>query len=132
MTKKSIIIAALAVASFADVNAGGILTNTNQNVSFLRNPAREGAIAIDGVYSNPAGVALMGEGKYVSINWQAAWQTRTINTTNPVFQLSKDFNGQPQKYEGTAEAPFVPSVQAAYYTGKWSFQFNFSVTGGGG
>ena len=132
MTKKSIIIAALAVASFADVNAGGILTNTNQNVSFLRNPAREGAIAIDGVYSNPAGVALMGEGKYVSINWQAAWQTRTINTTNPVFQLSKDFNGQPQKYEGTAEAPFVPSVQAAYNTGKWSFQFNFSVTGGGG
>ena len=45
MTKKSIIIAALAVASFADVNAGGILTNTNQSVAFLRNPAREGAIA---------------------------------------------------------------------------------------
>ena len=31
-------------------NAGGILTNTNQNIAFLRNPARDGAIGIDGVY----------------------------------------------------------------------------------
>ena len=37
--------------------AGGILTNTNQSVSFLRNPARDAAIGLDGVYSNPAGVA---------------------------------------------------------------------------
>lgn len=132
MTKKTIITVALAAATFTSSHAGGILTNTNQSVAFLRNPAREGAIAIDGVYSNPAGVALLGEGKYVSINWQAAWQTRTIQTTNPVFQLSKDFDGQPQTYEGKASAPFVPSVQAAYNTGKWSFQFNFSVTGGGG
>ena len=35
------------------VEAGGLLTNTNQNVSFLRNPARDAAIGIDGVYSNP-------------------------------------------------------------------------------
>ena len=31
--------------------AGGLLTNTNQNIAFLRNPARDGAIGIDGVYS---------------------------------------------------------------------------------
>ena len=31
------------------VEAGGLLTNTNQNVSFLRNPARDAAIGIDGV-----------------------------------------------------------------------------------
>ena len=37
--------------------AGGILTNTNQSVSFLKNPARDAAIGLDGVYSNPAGVA---------------------------------------------------------------------------
>lgn len=132
MTKKTLLIAALSCAALSDATAGGILTNTNQSVSFLRNPARDGAIGIDGVYSNPAGVAMMGEGKYLSINWQAAWQTRTIDTWNPVFQLSKDFNGQPQRYEGNAKAPFIPSVQAAYNTGKWSFQFNFSVTGGGG
>ena len=108
------------------------MTNTNQNVAFLRNPARDGAIGIDGIYSNPAGVAFMDEGTHLSINWQAAWQTRTIETTNPVFTMSKDFNGQPQRYEGKASAPFLPSVQAAYNKGKWSLQFNFSVTGGGG
>ena len=132
MTKKLLFCVALLSAVSGTALAGGILTNTNQNVAFLRNPARDGAIGIDGIYSNPAGVAFMDEGTHLSINWQAAWQTRTIETTNPVFTMSKDFNGQPQCYEGKASAPFLPSVQAAYNKGKWSLQFNFSVTGGGG
>lgn len=132
MTKKLLCCVALLSAVSGTALAGGILTNTNQNVAFLRNPARDGAIGIDGIYSNPAGVAFMDEGTHLSINWQAAWQTRTIETTNPVFSMSKDFNGQPQRYEGKASAPFLPSVQAAYNKGKWSLQFNFSVTGGGG
>ena len=132
MTKKLLCCVALLSAVSGTALAGGILTNTNQNVAFLRNPARDGAIGIDGIYSNPAGVAFMDEGTHLSINWQAAWQTRTIETTNPVFTMSKDFNGQPQRYEGKASAPFIPSVQAAYNKGKWSLQFNFSVTGGGG
>lgn len=132
MTKKLLFCVALMSAVSGTALAGGILTNTNQNVAFLRNPARDGAIGIDGTYSNPAGVAFMDEGTHLSINWQAAWQTRTIETTNPVFTMSKDFNGQPQHYEGKASAPFIPSVQAAYNKGKWSLQFNFSVTGGGG
>lgn len=132
MTKKLLFCVALLSAVSGTALAGGILTNTNQNVAFLRNPARDGAIGIDGIYSNPAGVAFMDEGTHLSINWQAVWQTRTIETTNPVFTMSKDFNGQPQRYEGKASAPFLPSVQAAYNKGKWSLQFNFSVTGGGG
>lgn len=132
MTKKSFFIAITVLATSIESFAGGILTNTNQSVAFLRNPARDGAIAIDGVYSNPAGVAFLDEGTHLSINWQAAWQTRSIDTWNPVFTMSKDFNGQPQHYEGKASAPFIPSVQAAYNKNRWSFQFNFSVTGGGG
>lgn len=146
MIKKIVFAAALGCAAFTNGFAGGILTNTNQNVAFLRNPARDGAIGIDGTYSNPAGVAFLDEGTHLSINWQAAWQTRTIETTNPVFGPipddndkgykgylgNKDFNGQPQTYEGKASAPFIPSVQAAYNKDRWSFQFNFSVTGGGG
>ena len=31
-----------------------------------------------------------------------------------------------------ADAPFIPSLQAAYNKGNWSVQFNFSVPGGGG
>ena len=96
MTKKSFFIAITALATSIESFAGGILTNTNQSVAFLRNPARDGAIAIDGVYSNPAGVAFLDEGTHLSINWQAAWQTRSIDTWNPVFTMSKDFNGQPQ------------------------------------
>ena len=55
--------------------AGGILTNTNQSVLFLKNPARDAAIGLDGVYSNPAGVAFMPEGFHVAFNWQYAHQT---------------------------------------------------------
>ena len=113
--------------------AGGILTNTNQSVLFLKNPARDAAIGLDGVYSNPAGVAFMPEGFHVAFNWQYAHQTRTITSTNPVFALGKKNDGQSVKeFEGVADAPIIPSLQAAWNKGNWSIQFNFSVHGGGG
>lgn len=115
------------------MRAGGILTNTNQSIAFLRNPARDGAIGIDGVYSNPAGVAFMNEGFHIAFNWQSVWQTRTITTTNPLFALGVHNDAATSKtYKGRAEAPFLPSFQGAYNKGKWSFQFNAAVTGGGG
>jgi len=132
-TWKIVAIALLAVINVCPVMAGGILTNTNQNVAFLRNPARDGAIDIDGVYTNPAGVAFLKDGLHLSFNWQAAFQTRTIDTTSPFFELGAQNNGNAVKsYEGTSRAMFIPSLQAAYNKNKWSFQFNFAVTGGGG
>lgn len=116
-----------------EVTAGGILTNTNQSIDFLRNPARDASIGIDGVYSNPAGVAFLPEGLHLSFNWQYAHQTRTIESTSPFFALGRKNNGQTTKtFEGVADAPCIPSVQAAYNVGNWSWQFNFSVPGGGG
>ncbi len=113
--------------------AGGILTNTNQSVLFLKNPARDAAIGIDGVYSNPAGVAFMPEGFHVAFNWQYAHQTRTITSTNPAFALGKKNGGEATKeFEGVADAPIIPSLQGAYNKGNWSLQFNLSVPGGGG
>ena len=114
--------------------AGGILTNTNQSVDFLRNPARDAAIALDGVYSNPAGVVFMPEGFHLGINWQYAHQTRTITSTNPVFQLGRKNNAtNPTKiFEGVANAPIIPSIQVAYNMENWSLQANLSVPGGGG
>ena len=121
------------IAATTTATAGGILTNTNQSIDFLRNPARDAAIGLDGVYSNPAGVAFMPEGFYLGINWQYAHQTRTIESTNPVFALGKKNGGQGVKtFEGVADAPCIPSIQAAYNKGNWSVQFNFSVPGGGG
>ena len=131
--KRNLSIIAVLLMMSVSVMAGGILTNTNQSVLFLKNPARDGAIGLDGVYSNPAGVAFMPEGFHFAFNWQYAHQTRTITSTNPLFALGKKNDGNPTKtFEGIADAPFIPSVQAAYNKGDWSFQFNFSLPGGGG
>ena len=134
MKKINVLLAGVMLtAATTTATAGGILTNTNQSIDFLRNPARDAAIGLDGVYSNPAGVAFMPEGFYLGINWQYAHQTRTIESTNPVFALGKKNDGQSTKtFEGIADAPFLPSIQAAYNKGNWSVQFNFSVPGGGG
>lgn len=129
------IVLSLIVFTMTSVSAlaGGILTNTNQSVLFLKNPARDAAIGLDGVYSNPAGVAFMPEGFHVAFNWQYAHQTRTITSTNPVFALGKKNEGKTIKeFQGVADAPIIPSLQAAYNKGNWSVQFNFSVSGGGG
>ena len=134
MKKINVLLAGVMLtAATTTATAGGILTNTNQSIDFLRNPARDAAIGLDGVYSNPAGVAFMPEGFYLGINWQYAHQTRTIESTNPVFALGKKNDGLDTKtFEGIADAPFIPSIQAAYNKGNWSVQFNFSVPGGGG
>lgn len=113
--------------------AGGILTNTNQNIAFNRMMSRDAAIGIDGVYTNPAGVAFMDDGWHLSLNYQYAHQTRTIWTTNPDFVHGMTNDGRAtKKFKGNADAPIVPSVQAAYNKGKWSLQAGFAVTGGGG
>jgi len=122
----------VAMTSISTANAGGLLTNTNQNISFLRNPARDAAIGIDGVYSNPAGVAFLGDGYHIALGWQAAFQTRTVNMTSKLLDHSLGEDALTKEYKGHATAPFVPSVQFALNKGRWSFQFNFSVTGGGG
>ena len=70
MYKVKIISVAVMLATATTALAGGILTNTNQSVEFLKNPARDAAIGLDGVYSNPAGVVFMPEGFHLAINWQ--------------------------------------------------------------
>lgn len=118
--------------------AGGLLTNTNQSILFLRNPARDAAIGIDGVYSNPAGVAFLDNGFHLSINIQNAHQTRSILTSygnlfaNNVNNPAKESDNFAHRFKGTADAPVIPSIQAAYNKGDWSFQFGFAITGGGG
>ena len=109
--------------------AGGLLTNTNQHVAFLRMLARGASIDIDGVYSNPAGLAFLpGDGLYLSLNGQSAYQTRNIDMTFPLFPE----DGHRRYYKGTASAPFIPSFQGAYKKGDWTISGSFAVVGGGG
>ena len=121
-----------AIASSSATFAGGLLTNTNQHVAFNRMMSREASIGIDGVYYNPAGVVFMGEGSHLAINWQAAWQTRTINNDYKLFTNNVNNPTTPRDFKGKAVAPVIPSFQYAYNKGKWSFQGNFALTGGGG
>ena len=124
--KKLFLIGATALMVSNSTFAGGILTNTNQNTTFLRNPARGAVIVIDGVYSNPAGIAFMPQGFHLSVSWQAAWQKRMMYVNNSMSGMNKEFKGE-------AQAPVIPSFQAAYVINdKWSVSAQFAIGGGGG
>ena len=128
MRKISLISIAMLIVSIPTF-AGGLLTNTNQHISFLRMLARGASIDIDGVYSNPAGLAFLpSDGLYLSLNGQSAYQTRNIETTFPLFPEE----GHRRYYKGSASAPFVPSFQGAYKSGDWTISGSFAVVGGGG
>lgn len=131
--KKILLTTALLLSVSVSAFAGGLLTNTNQNAVFLRNPARDAIIGIDGVYSNPAGIAFLPQGLHLSLSWQAAFQKREITSYAPFYALNQNRPGNEHFFEGKAVAPVIPSVQAAYvFNDKWSVSAQFAVGGGGG
>ena len=132
MKKLKLVSLAIAMASATPSFAGGLLTNTNQHVAFNRMMSREASIGIDGVYYNPAGVVFMGEGKHLAINWQLAYQTRSIENDYALFTNNVNNPITPRTFKGEAFAPIIPSFQYAYNKGKWSLQAGFALTGGGG
>lgn len=130
--KKIVLSVALLSAAIA-AQAGGYLTNTNQSVLFLRNPAQTAVINVNGVYTNPAGVNFLENGFHLGINWQAAFQSREVTSTFGPFAYGAKNNGSSTKlFEATAKAPVIPSLQAAWVKDRLSLQFNFAVVGGGG
>lgn len=130
---KKLLIGAIALIVSTSTFAGGLLTNTNQNATYLRNPARDAAIAIDGVYSNPAGIAFLPQGFHFSASWQAAWQKRELNAKNNLFMMNSNNQSTDRKFVGEATAPVIPSFQAAYvFNDKWSVSAQFAIGGGGG
>ena len=131
--RKLFLAAVAAFAVSASSYAGGYLTNTNQNASYLRNPARLATFELDGAYSNPAGVAWIGEGWHFMFNWQNAAQTRKITSTFAPFAQNVNQLGNPTKtFKGEASAPFIPSLDVAYQKGKFTASMHFGITGGGG
>lgn len=126
--KKLFFLAALMQAGVA--LAGDLLTNTNQSVHFLRNPARDASTEIDAAYTNPAGLVKLTDGFHFSFNNQSAFQTRTITSTASVF----GYNGgnTTRSFEGTASAPIIPSLMGAYKKDKWVLSGALAIVGGGG
>ena len=132
MKKLKLVSLAIAMACATPSFAGGLLTNTNQHVAFNRMMSREASIGIDGVYYNPAGVVFMGEGHHLAINWQLAYQTRSIENDYALFTNNVNNPITPRTFKGEAFAPVIPSFQYAYNKGRWSLQASFALTGGGG
>lgn len=129
--KKNLLIGAASLIVSIPTFAGDYLTNTNQNAAFLRMIARGASIDVDGVYSNPAGLAFLPEdGFHLSLTGQSAYQTREILATSPLWTL--DGNTTERYYKGTASAPIIPSFHGAYKKDKWVISASFSITGGGG
>lgn len=129
---KKIYVIGLSAVMALQAQAGGMLTNTNQNVAFNRMMSREASIGIDGVYSNPAGVAFLPDGAHLSFNWQAAFQTRTIKNEYAPFAYNAANPTPERTFKGKATAPVIPSVQFAYNIKNWSLQANLALGGGGG
>lgn len=133
--KKALI--ALAILSFQlsaynSAKAGGLVTNSNQNVSFLRQMSQDAIIDITGLYFNPAGTAFLSDGWHMSASIQSAKQSRDIVTDFPLFQMNQEMPYTPHKFDGDALAPVIPSLHVSYNHDRWSVNANFSLGGGGG
>ncbi|MDD2528159.1 MAG: aromatic hydrocarbon degradation protein [Lentimicrobiaceae bacterium] len=123
MMKKTLLALSLSALALASM-AGGIVHNTNQSASFIRMPARDASMGLDGVYYNPAGLTWLKQGFHISVNNQYIVQNRNIKTTFPNLNRSE--------FEGGVVAPFFPSVYAVYKMDKFAFSFGFNPIGGGG
>ena len=130
---KKIVLSAVLFGSTLSMMAGGYLTNTNQSVAFLRNPAQDANINLNGVYSNPAGVNFLQPGFHFGINLQSAYQTREIESAFKPFEYGIRNNGSASKtFKAEAKAPVIPSLQGAWVNGPLSLQVNLALVGGGG
>ncbi|MBR5634907.1 MAG: hypothetical protein IKW78_07015, partial [Prevotella sp.] len=86
------------------MQAGGLLHNTNQSIAWQRMMARGATNEIDGVFTNPAGMAFLDhEGWTLSLNIQSASQKRDVLSTFALFPTQD----HTKLYEGTASAPVI-------------------------
>lgn len=132
---KKILLPLALVASIAPAVAGGYLTNTNQHIAFLRNPARNASTEIDALYSNPAGAAFLPQGWHFSLNLQSAYQNRDLRANFAPFAANADGKScqtGERLFPGRAKAPVLPSAFWAYKRGQWTVGGHFGVAGGGG
>ena len=106
------------------VQAGGLMTNTNQSASYIRMPVQDAVIGPEGAYYNPAGLVFLENGLHISISNQTISQKRTIESTFPGLNQTV--------YEGTVSAPLFPSAYVTYKRDKLAVSFGFNPIGGGG
>lgn len=132
MKKRLILSAALSAASLAAF-AGGFVTNTNQSTAFLRNPAQNAVIGVQGAYFNPAGIGFMDNGFHLAIDIQSAIQRRYTTTTYAPLGYGIENGGNAsRKYTGKTFAPVLPHLDLAFIHDNFFTSFHFGVVSGGG
>jgi len=109
---------------FGVVFAGGLLTNGNQSVQYIRMLSRNASTTYDAVYFNPAGLMKMDNGFFVAINSQTLFQTKTIMSGYPYLNDAY--------YEGEVTVPVFPTGFAIYKMDKVAFSLGFGPNSGGG
>jgi long-chain fatty acid transport protein len=110
--------------------AGGIVTNTNQSASWVRNPSTASMTGIEAAYYNPAGIMKLDNGFHLSLNNQFITQNREIEN---FYKGPGDTYGLNQSlYKGSVKAPLFPSFYAVYKMDKLAFSVGFNPIGGGG
>lgn len=126
-TTKNVICTASVVACFAVSSfAGGLNTNTNQSVLFLRSVARDASVDVDAPYANPSGTAFMKDGFHLSLNNQTFWQNRSVEVNDS--KIFKDGT----EYSGETFVPSMPSIFATWHHGNLAISGHFGIIGGGG
>jgi long-chain fatty acid transport protein len=130
---KKLFLFIVAISLTATMMAGGLVTNTNQSALFTRLQSRNASVRIDASYYNPAGMTMLNDGFFLSVNNQTVGQTRTITSNYP--KLSGEpapFQPFAKVYDGTVSAPLFPSLYAGYKVGRFAFSAGLTPIGGGG
>ncbi len=122
---KKLLLAIAIVCLLAETaTSGGLVTNTNQSASFIRNPASNASLGIDATFYNPAGLAFLEDGFYLSLSNQYITQERNIKSTFP--------NMNRNEFIGTVTAPIFPTFYAVYKRNNLALSFGLNPVGGGG
>ncbi|MBN1415767.1 MAG: outer membrane protein transport protein [Bacteroidales bacterium] len=125
--KKLLLILTVAILFPFLVNAGGIVTNTNQSAIWVRTLARDASTDIDAAYFNPAGLVRLDDGFHFSLNNQTIWQNKDV-TTDYRYLLPDSS----KTFAGKVSAPVFPSIYGAWKKGKFAISLGFNPIGGGG
>ncbi len=122
MNKKLMLIVLLAVSQV--VLAGGIVTNSNQSVQFVRMLSRNASTDIDATYFNPAGLTQLPNGWHFAVYNQTIFQEKKVTNTFPTLNNNE--------FIGDVKAPIFPNLYAVYKKDKLALSFGFGPNGGGG
>jgi hypothetical protein len=87
----------------------GIVTNANQSAAFVRMPARNATLGIDGVYYNPAGLTKLSDGWHFSLYNQSAFRDREVETD--YANLS---DAPSSAFPADAQSALSPGLYAVY------------------